>query len=76
MGKASKKPALRPTDRAVVEFIEAAAIGDLRTVKKLAKAAICEVDAGERERDGGSESKKRKHRNTECCCRCTINSSQ
>lgn len=49
MGRASKKAALTTADPAVVEFIEAAAIGDVRTVKKLAKAATCEVDAGERE---------------------------
>lgn len=47
MGKA-KKAVHRQADPLVVEFIEAAAIGDVRTVKKLAKAGTCEVDAGER----------------------------
>lgn len=49
MGRPSRGAALRAVDPNVMEFVEAAAIGDVRMVKKLVKAAKVEIDDGKRE---------------------------
>lgn len=52
MGKkdrASKKAAAQQVDPIVVEFVEAAALGDVKTVKKIAKSGNIEIDDGESE---------------------------
>lgn len=47
MGKLSRGAALRAVDPNIIEFVEAAAVGDVRMVKKLVKAAKVEIDDGE-----------------------------
>lgn len=46
MGRLSKGAALRAVDPNIIEFVEAAAVGDVRMVKKLVKAAKVEIDDG------------------------------
>lgn len=54
MGKKDRglKKAALQVNPVVVEFIEAAAVGDVRAVKKIAKSGTIEIDDGEREREG------------------------
>lgn len=47
MGRASKSVARSTADSKVAEFVEAAAVGDLRMVKKMVKSAKVEIDDGE-----------------------------
>lgn len=56
MGKKSRglKKAVLQVNPIVVEFVEAAALGDVKAVKKIAKSGNIEIDDGELER----------------CCRC------
>lgn len=54
MGKKDKglKKAALEVNPVVVEFIEAAAVGDVRAVKKIAKSGKIEVDDGEKGGEG------------------------
>lgn len=56
MGKKDKglKKAALQVNPIVVEFIEAAAVGDVRAVKKIAKSGKIEVDDGEKGGEGGA----------------------
>lgn len=46
MGRLSRGAALRAVNPNIIEFVEAAAVGDVRIVKKLVKAAKVEIDDG------------------------------
>ena len=50
MGKLSKRAAQRGANSKVVEFVDVAAAGDVRAVKKLIKSGKVEIDDGEMER--------------------------
>lgn len=47
MGKPSKGAVIRAVDPNVVEFVDAASVGDLRRTKKLIKSGKIEIDDGE-----------------------------
>ena len=51
MGKKDKglKKAALQVNPVVVEFVEAAAVGDVKSVKKIAKSGNIEIDDGEKE---------------------------